>query len=230
VAIALTPGASPSAVMREHALANWANAVEHPMVDEIRRGTLPAEVFRRYFEQNLQYLEDYTRAIAACLSISPDRETMVILTDILGQIVETEIPANEDFLRRCGGDPARTYPPTAATSGYAGHLLECARTGDIVIGLTALLPCQWSYGDLAVLPSAPQQQIYADWLAIFSDDSYHEMMAVTAGLIDRLVLESGRAELDDLVSAFRVSAEWEVRFWDTAYYGPGGASIPPVPS
>jgi thiaminase len=56
------------------------------------------------------------------------------------------------------------------------------------------------------------------------------MMAVTAGLIDRLVLESGRAELDDLVSAFRVSAEWEVRFWDTAYYGPGGASIPPVPS
>jgi thiaminase len=158
VAIALTPGASPSAVMREHALANWANAVEHPMVDEIRRGTLPAEVFRRYFEQNLQYLEDYTRAIAACLSISPDRETMVILTDILGQIVETEIPANEDFLRRCGGDPARTYPPTAATSGYAGHLLECARTGDIVIGLTALLPCQWSYGDLAVLPSAPSSR------------------------------------------------------------------------
>jgi hypothetical protein len=50
------------------------------------------------------------------------------------------------------------------------------------------------------------------------------LWAVTGGLSAGLVLDCGRVELDDLVRAFRVSAEWEVRFWDTAYFGPDASA------
>ena len=41
----------------------WAAAIEHPMVKDIADGSLPHEIFRRYFMQNVLYLEEYARAI-----------------------------------------------------------------------------------------------------------------------------------------------------------------------
>ena len=46
----------------------WQAAKCHPMVLAIGAGTLPHEIFRGYFEQNILYLRDYARAIALTLA------------------------------------------------------------------------------------------------------------------------------------------------------------------
>ena len=121
------------------------------MVAEIGAGTLPHPTFRYYFEQNVLYLEDYARAIALIIGRAPDRAGLGVLTRFLAQIVETELPANYAFLARLGGTagPGGNTAMTPVTYAYTRHLLDAAGRHGLATGLAAVLPCQWSYGEIA---------------------------------------------------------------------------------
>jgi thiaminase/transcriptional activator TenA len=235
------------------------------MVTEIGDGTLPHQTFRRYFEQNILYLSEYARAIGLIIGKSPDLAATDVLTRFLGQIVGTEIPANLAFLRRLGGAPAAPDPGPASmlpttmlpttmlptTYAYTRHLLYTCAQGSCAEGLTAVLPCQWSYGELArpLMASPPADPVYADWIAMFGNEGYGLLVDETTGLLDRLAAgpqetgsqetglqvtgaaETGAAEARAVEAAarrlspvFDASTEYEVQFWDMAYGVPGGTS------
>jgi thiaminase/transcriptional activator TenA len=203
--------------------ATWTAAVRHPMVRAIGDGTLPHETFRGYFEQNVLYLRDYVRAIAIVVSKAPDTGSMRTLTRFLTRICDEEIPANLRFLERLGGDVDRAahagvpemHPTTYA---YTRHLLATCALGDRAEGLTAVLPCQWSYGELArpLMASRPADPIYADWISMFGDDDYDALVEASTDLLDLLV-GSDEARLAALRPIFERSVRYEVEFWDMAY-------------
>lgn len=214
--------------------ATWAAAVGHPMVRQIGDGTLARATFRYYFGQNILYLIDYARAISLTVSKAPDLAAVDVLTRFLHQIVRTEIPANIDFYRRLGGSGETAAEPSrmdAVTYGYTCHLLSSCALGDCATGLTAVLPCQWSYGELAapLMSALPTDPIHADWIAMFGNDAYGALVEETTGLLDRLAARSGAAggaELDRLGGIFDRSVSYELRFWDMAYDcgGTGGSA------
>lgn len=220
-------GSRVSARLRDRGAAAWAAATSHPMVVAIGDGTLPHPVFRRYFEQNVLYLADYARAIGLIIGKSPDLAATDVLTRFLHQIVGTEIPANLAFLRRLGGvapgpDPAgATMLPV--TYAYTRHLLYSCAQGSCAEGLAAVLPCQWSYGELArpLMAAPPADPVYADWIAMFGNAGYGLLVDETTGLLDRLAAGVDRAS-DRLSPVFDVSTRYEVQFWDMAYGVPGG--------
>jgi thiaminase (transcriptional activator TenA) len=213
-----------SRALRERGKATWLAAVSHPMVRQIGDGTLPHPVFRRYFEQNVPYLMDYARAIGLILGKAPDIAAMDVLTRFLGQIVGTEIPANQAFLGRLGGametggDPAPMLPTTYA---YTRHLLAVAAQGSCADGLAAVLPCQWSYGEFAgpLMASLPADPVYADWIAMFGAAGYGSLVEETTGLLDRLAAADDRA-MGRLTSIFDISTRYESQFWDMVYDAP----------
>jgi thiaminase (transcriptional activator TenA) len=219
-----------SALLHESGADAWAAAITHPMVREIADGTLPHETFRRYFTQNVLYLEDYGRAIALIVGKAPDRDAITTLTRFQTQIVENEIPANLEFLDRLGGDPATvagrgTMLPT--TRDYTQHLLSTCTLGDCADGLTAVLPCQWSYGELArpLTANPPADPIYADWIALFGNDEYDALVADSTALLDRLVDPEDRDRLASLEMIFERSTHYEAAFWDMAYGNPRTAGL-----
>jgi thiaminase/transcriptional activator TenA len=231
--------ASLSTGLRERGAAAWAAATGHPMVRQIGAGTLPYQTFRRYFEQNVLYLADYARAIGLIIGKAPDLAALDVLSRFLGQITTTEIPANLAFLRRLDGSPAPAMLPV--TYAYTRHLLYTAAQGTCAEGLAAVLPCQWSYGALArpLMAAPPADPVYADWIAMFGNDAYGELVAETTGLLDRLAGGdepgtsdsggagsggAGRRSTGRLSAIFDVSTEYEVQFWDMAYGVPGGTS------
>jgi thiaminase (transcriptional activator TenA) len=201
----------------------WKAATAHPMVREIAAGTLPHPVFRGYFEQNVLYLREYARAIALILAKAPDAGAIETLGAFLGQIVRVEIPANVGFLQRLGGDVATTTSDGAAmhetTYAYTRHLLAVCAQGTPAEGLAAVLPCQWSYGELAkpLLAALPADPIYADWIAMFGNDAYDALVSATTGLLDRLADPADAATMASLSSIFERSTAYEARFWDMAY-------------
>jgi thiaminase/transcriptional activator TenA len=220
-----------SAILQEAGTDAWAAAVTHPMVRAIADGTLPHETFRRYFTQNVLYLEEYARAIALTVAKAPDRDAISTLSRFQTQIVENEIPANLAFLDRLGGDPATvdgrgTMLPT--TDAYTRHLLSTCRLGDCADGLTAVLPCQWSYGELArpLTADPPADPIYADWIAMFGDDAYDTLVAETTALLDRLVDPDDADRMAALSRIFERSTHFEAEFWDMAYGDPRTAGPP----
>ena len=130
----MSPAAPPvtaSAALRAAGRDAWAAAVRHPMVGAIAAGALPHDTFRRYFEQNVRYLEDYARAIALVTAKAPDRPALDVLSRFGRQIVATEIPANLAFLERLGGSAGRLPGPGElhpVAYGYTRHLLYvCAQ-------------------------------------------------------------------------------------------------------
>jgi thiaminase/transcriptional activator TenA len=221
-----------SAALRAAGHAAWAAAVNHPMVRAIAAGTLPRETFRGYFEQNVRYLEDYARAIALTTAKAPDSAALDVLSRFLRQIVAAEIPANVAFLERLGGAAARLpglgelHP---VTYGYTRHLLYACGQGSCAEGLAALLPCQWSYGEIAqpLMAALPADPVYADWIRMFGHAEYDALVAETTGLLDRLADPVvGNTVVGNTADAgpwarlsvvFGISIRYEGEFWDMAY-------------
>ena len=220
-----TPSRSMSLHLREIGITTWRAATEHPMVREIGAGTLPHDRFRWFFEQNVLYLEDYARAIGLILGKAPDGDALDVLSRFAAQIVHTELPANRTFLQRLGGDvdridPLSTMHPVAYA--YTRHLLQVAGQGTCAEGLTAVLPCQWSYGELAMhlAPHVPDDAVYADWIGMFANDAYDLLVIESTALLDRLAASADAAQLRTLEAIFNASVRYEVEFWDMAYAGP----------
>jgi thiaminase/transcriptional activator TenA len=215
-------GPAASAALRAAGRDAWAAAVSHPMVRAIAAGTLPHETFRGYFEQNVRYLEDYARAIALATAKAPDADALDVLSRFLRQIVATEIPANLAFLYRLGGSadrlpgPAELHP---VTYGYTRHLLHVCEAGSCAEGLAALLPCQWSYGEIAqpLMAALPADPVYADWIRMFGNAEYDALVAETTGLLDRLADPADAGPWARLSAVFSISVRYEGEFWDMAY-------------
>lgn len=199
------------------------------MVAEIAAGSLPYATFRRYFEQNVLYLGDYARAIGLITGKAPDLAAADVLSRFLRQIVGTEIPANLSFLVRLGGRaPAGDAGMLPATYAYTRHLLYTAAQGSPAEGLAAVLPCQWSYGELAapLMASLPGDPVYADWIALFGGDEYGRLVEETTGLLDRLTEGGGDSVRYRLSQIFDTSTRYEVQFWDMAYGAAAGGGTP----
>ena len=213
--------ATASAALRAAGRDAWTAAVNHPMVAAIGDGSLPHPTFRAYFRQNVRYLEDYARAIALTASRAPDRAALDVLSRFLRQIVATEIPANLAFLARLGGSaddlpgPAGLHP---VTYGYTRHLLHVCAVGDCAEGLAALLPCQWSYGEIArpLMAAPPDDPVYADWIAMFGNAGYDALVAETTSLLDRLADPADARQWPRLSEVFSISVRYEREFWDMA--------------
>jgi thiaminase (transcriptional activator TenA) len=202
--------------LRDRGADQWAAAVAHPMVAQIGAGTLPHETFRFYFEQNLPYLHEYARAIAFAAAGTGDRGAMSVLARFLGQIADVEIPANEAFLERLGGSPGDTAAMLPTTYAYTRHLLDATRRGGLAVALAALLPCQWSYGEIGrhLARSLPDDPVYRDWIAMFSGDGYDDLVAASTELLDESCTAGDQAWTSD---AFDRSTRYEIAFWQMAY-------------
>lgn len=214
--------AGVASILHEQGAGAWEAAVRHPMVRGIADGSLTHETFRRYFTQNVLYLEEYARAIGLIIGKAPDRDAVAILTRFLVRIVDEEIPSNLSFLDRLGGDPdtvAGRGTMHQVTYGYTRHLLSVCALGDCADGLTAVLPCQWSYGELARSATAhrPDDPIYADWIDLFGNDEYDGLVSDTTALLDRLVDASDEPRMAALSRIFDRSTRYEAEFWDMAY-------------
>ena len=105
------------------------------------------------------------------------------------------------------------------TYAYTRHLLSTCVLGDCADGLTAVLPCQWSYGELArpLIAHPPDDPIYADWISMFGIDEYDALVAETTSLLDRLVDVSDEPRMASLAQIFERSTSYEAAFWDMAY-------------
>ena len=213
-----------SQVLHDAGAAAWHAAVSHPMVLAIADGSLPHATFHRYFTQNVLYLEDYARAIGLIMAKAPDRDAIAVLMRFQSQIVETEIPANLSFLDRLGGDPDTvagrgTMLPT--TYAYTRHLLSTCALGDCADGLTAVLPCQWSYGELArpLTAHPPDDPIYADWISVFGDRRLRRARRWRRPRCSDRLVDVVRRSPDGVARArsSTVRPSYEAAFWDMAY-------------
>lgn len=196
----------------------WSDLHDHPFVRGMAAGTLPPARFRFYVEQNLMYLPHFARALATGASRSTDLEDMATFASACGEVLEVEIPTNRDLLRRIT-DLAPGPPGPAvmapANLAYTSYLTALASSGGPAEIMAAIMPCAWSYGEIAAGIGDPAPHpVYAEWIAFFAGDEYAAVVADLQSRFTRMARTADRAALQEI---FTTSVRLERGFWDMAW-------------
>ncbi|WP_062200739.1 thiaminase II [Demequina salsinemoris] len=209
-----------SAALREHAGAAWGALLTHEFPVRLAAATLPEASFRFYVAQNLLYLPEYARVIAFAAARSADSAGLGEHTESLINIVSTEIPQNRRLLEAISAIAAEPTPgedvKAPATVAYTSWLLAVAATGSTLDIAAAILPCAWSYGDIAagLVSEASDHPVYSEWLGFFASAEYRAVVDRQRAAFDAELAaqdDAGRARLADI---FLMGCRLEKSFWD----------------
>ena len=201
----------------------WERMVTHAFVRELGDGSLSAERFRRYMLQDYVFLKDLVTLTALGIAKAPDLDAARRLDGFLSPVLNGE----EALFRRAFeslGDPAdagRNAEPLPTTAAFGAFLASVAYEGGYEEILTCLLVTEGTYVDwarcLAQGGAAPGNAFYQEWIDIHASEELAAFVAWVEQALDASALASAQAFR--LGEVFRVSLEYELRFWDMAYNG-----------
>jgi thiaminase (transcriptional activator TenA) len=204
----------------------WRGLHEHPFITELAEGTLALERFRFFLEQDNFYLEEYARCLAMGAAKSRTERELRYFTTDLNQVLEAELPSNRDLLARVieqgAADRGGALAMAPANVAYTSYMLSLALRGGPLEIMASLLPCAWSYVEIATAlreRTDLEHPVFGDWVGYFSLPANVEMVAEMRRDFDALVeqeatTEARRAEIGAI---FATSSRLERGFWEMAY-------------
>jgi thiaminase (transcriptional activator TenA) len=204
----------------------WEELHGHPFLRELAAGTLPIEKFRFFLEQDNFYLVDYARCLAMGAAKSRDEHELRYFTADLNEVIDAELPGNRDLLARViamgAEDRGGALAQAPANVAYTSYMLSQALRGGPVEIMAVLLPCAWSYVEIAARlaeQGGTDHEVYADWVRYFTLPATVEMVVAMRADFDRLVVEGGLGvgRREELTEIFATSSRLEWGFWEMAY-------------
>ena len=185
-----------------------------PFVVGLGDGTLERDEFERYLDQDMQYLDAYSRALALLAAAAPEEGTREFFATAAAAVV-----TGESALHRARLDGRAPQPPSGTTSAYADFLL--ARTGQdgFAVGAAAVLPCYWLYAHVGAelteraRRTGLQGHPFADWLETYDDPQFHAATEVARAAVDRAAEKADTATREAMHRAFLRACHLELEFF-----------------
>jgi thiaminase (transcriptional activator TenA) len=201
----------------------WQGLHEHLFIRELAGGTLEPDKFRFYVEQDLFFLPELARAVALGIARAEESAEMRHFAEEVAVVVGRETENQAELLRRVrelgAADRGGALTAAPATVAYSDYLVATAARGGALEVMAALLPCTWSYADIAIAlePQIVDHPVYAEWFRFFASPAYVELIAGRRKTLDRLVSRVGNERRQRLADVFTMSTRLEHAFWDMAY-------------
>lgn len=189
--------------------------LELPFVRELAAGTLPADKFLFYLNQDTLYIDNYCRVLAHIASRLDNMELTEAFLDFAKDGVWVEKNMHASYLK--GLVPSRAdMSPTCML--YASVQDACAAE-PVEVEAAAVLPCFWIYlavGKHIAANAAPQNP-YADWIATYSDPAFEASTARAIAICDELAAKASPEVRQRMTQLFVLCSRMEWMFWDSAY-------------
>lgn len=206
----------------------WEAQHDHPFVQGIGDGTLPAERFRDYISQDYVFLIGYGRLLALGVSKAPDLPTMRRFAELTQAILVTEMDLHRSFAAEWGIDEPTlaATEATPAAEAYVDFLLRTAALGDFSELVAVLLPCMWSYAEIgerlseAAAAGGADPGPYAEWIASYASDEFGELSDWCRELTAELGATADQAARERMTRAFVGASRHELAFWESCWRGP----------
>ncbi|RKQ36526.1 bifunctional hydroxymethylpyrimidine kinase/phosphomethylpyrimidine kinase [Kocuria tytonis] len=201
---------------------------ELPFVTGLGDGTLERDAFEWYLDQDMQYLDAYSRALALLAAAAPEDTTREFFATAAAAVV-----TGESALHRARLGERDPEPPSGTTGAYVDFLL--ARTGQdgFAVGAAAVLPCYWLYAHVGSELTARaraaglQGHPFADWLETYDDPEFRAATETVRDVVDRAAARADSATRDAMRRAFLRACRLELEFFaQTAHdaaHEPGAA-------
>ena len=201
----------------------WTGLHAHPFLAELARGSLPLDRFRFFIEQDLLYLPAFARCMAAGAAKSGTAAELEFFSRQLDGVTRLEMPSNVRLLEQVialgAADRGGSRGMAPATVAYTSFLLATAAGGGVAEIIAAILPCSWSYIEIAAGLSgqiAPHP-VYADWVSFYLQPAEAELVRDMRAMFDALTAEAGDGPRARLREIFLMSSRLEGMFWEMAY-------------
>jgi len=198
----------------------------HPFVQDIAYERLSPAAIVHYVQQDTQYLNTYAKVYALALAKSQTREQMQLFQARIEIVLNGELMPHLNLCRAAGVELETLQQPVAmapTAHHYARQMLTAAYTGSFGEIVAAVLPCHWTYVDLA-RKVAEQIHIYEqpnhlfyDWITFYASDDMHTSLQELTTLLNACAEHSSASERDAMEAVFIDGCRLEDRFFTMAY-------------
>jgi thiaminase (transcriptional activator TenA) len=203
----------------------WAGLHAHPFLGELTRGTLPLDRFRFFIEQDLLFLPAFARCMAMGAAKSGSEAELEFFTRQLDGIVRLEIPSNRRLLDQVIGlgaeDRGGSLGMAPANVAYTSFLLATAAAGGPLEITAAILPCSWSYIEIAcgLKDELVGHPVYSDWVGFYLQEEEADLVMNMRETFDEMTRREVMSEdrRRRLAEIFTMSSRLEGMFWEMAY-------------
>ncbi|SMO78700.1 thiaminase II [Halorubrum cibi] len=200
----------------------WAAQFEHPFVCELATGDLADAAFRRWLEQDYQYLFDYARAYAVAGAKAREKPAMATLLGGADAVLNEELDLHRSFAAEYGvaEDDLQETTKAPTCEAYTSFLVRTAHDRPVPVAVAALFPCMKGYLDVAdhMAELAEGDHRYTPFIETYTSEAFRAETASMRDLLDGYA-ESYPGHRDAMCEAFLTSARLESAFWEMAYAG-----------
>jgi thiaminase/transcriptional activator TenA len=198
----------------------WQHLVSHPFVVELYHGDLPLEKFKFYILHDYYYLTTAMKNFSILAAKAPTVEDFRDILDILRLEAENEYEEYKKFLHHLGYSlqEAVQQEPIPISVSYGSFLLSTSTLKSYPEAITAVLPCFWSYAEIANYHGDKlhdnKNQLYTEWAKVYGTDSYRNLVEKIKKLVNRV---EETYPYEKLLTIFTQASRYEYLFWNAAY-------------
>jgi len=222
---AATAEPSLSAELRDQSDRIWTGLHAHPFLSELARGTLPLEKFRFFLEQDIMYLPDFARCIATGAAKSATEAELGFFARQLDSTINLELPNQyrvlDEVCRLGAADRGGALGKAPANVAYTSFMLSVAAQGGPLEIMAAILPCAWSYAEIAgrLADEIADHPVYRDWVGFYTTDEVLGLVGQLRHSFDEMAVQAGPGPRTRrrLAEIFTTSSRLEGAFWEMAY-------------
>lgn len=204
----------------------WQDYTRHRFVEELGKGTLPAEVFRHYLQQDYLFLIHFARAYALAVYKSDNFIAMAQPLAALHGLINHETRLHVQYCEQWGLQEADmiNIPEAVGTVAYTRLVLDIGQSGTLTELYTALAPCSIGYGHIGRwLKESPdtvwEGNPYRTWIENYSSPEYLDSVDASIVQLNALLADipqhsTAAARVDKI---FRDATCMEIAFWEQGF-------------
>lgn len=196
----------------------WVMDLNHPFVVELYSGSLPLEKFKYYILQDYNYLVSMVKVLSLLAAKAPTLELARLALELAYGTVTGEMENYRRLLNMLNLtiDDAIKTKPNMTNVSYMSFLIATASLENFYSGLASILPCMWTYMDIAELHKDKLKdnkvEVYRVWALTYLSDDYRKLVYILRDAIDKSNLS-----LEQLHPFFERALRYEIMFWDSSY-------------
>lgn len=200
----------------------WTAYIQHPFVQQLGEGTLPAEAFRHYLKQDYLFLIQFARAWALAAYKSSTLDELRHAKAMLYAIADHELQLHTNYCAQWGISETelQALPEARATIAYSRYVLDTGNRGDLLDMQIALAPCVVGYARVARWLAGRAQTVrgadnpYEAWIAMYEGSAFQDAAAAATAWLDKRLAETSPRRMEQLTRIFRDATRLEIDFWD----------------
>jgi thiaminase/transcriptional activator TenA len=198
----------------------WQKIYVHPFVKELFEGTLPEQKFRFYILQDYNYLVSSIKNFSILATRAKNERNMKELIEIAHIEAKGEFEGYKNFLRKMNLtiEEAENQEQIQTSISYTSFLLSTSSLQLFEEGITATLPCYWSYAEIAKFNKKKlienKNELYKEWAFYYLEEDYINLVNKIKKLVDEIESDF---PYEKLKHVFITSSKYEYMFWDSVY-------------